>query len=254
MEVGIGEVASALVKAQTTLEPVPWVEGMTYEEASAVKHEMLQQLSSAGERQVIGYKVSMSYTWGALFSGDALPSGETVERAALFDPLIETEAVFYLDEDIGPAMTVSDVLARCRVGAGIEIADCRWKGWCPSTPARQMSVVPEMLEADNAFARLVVLDDHTVPGPSLVWPDVMIRAERNGQVIAGGTLDHAMGHPANVLLWAAHKLAKVGETLKGGQFVFTGNPYRQLVTLPRGETGQFAAVLEGVGTATASFI
>ena len=115
------------------------------------------------------------------------------------------------------------------------------------------SITPEMIEADNALARFVVLDSRTVPADSMSWPDVVVDARRDGKVIASGTLDHVVGHPANAVLWVAHQLAKQGDSLKQGQFVSTGNPYRQLVTLPFGEQGQFESVLHGVGTAAAQF-
>jgi 2-keto-4-pentenoate hydratase len=55
------------------------------------------------------------------------------------------------------------------------------------------------------------------------WPDVTVDARRDGKVIASGTLDHVVGHPANAVLWVA----------------------RQLVTLPRGQQGQLESVLHG---------
>jgi 2-keto-4-pentenoate hydratase len=250
----ITSVAAALAEAIGTLKPVPLIPAMTKPEASRIKREMQRLLSGDASRPLIGYKMSMSYTWGSLYDGDAMPSEAQIDRSRLFDPLIETEAVFYLDEDIRAGMALGDVLARCRVGAGIEVADCRWEGWCPSTPARMAPITPEMIEADNALARFVVLDSRTVPADSMSWPGVVVDARRDGKVVASGSLDHVVGHPANAVLWVARQLAKQGDSLKQGQFVSTGNPYRQLVTLPCGERGQFESVLHGVGTAAAQFI
>jgi 2-keto-4-pentenoate hydratase len=253
-EAEIAAVAAALAEAIGSLKPVPLIPAMTKPEASSIKREMQRLLSGDAARALIGYKMSMSYTWGSLYDGDAMPSPAQIDRSRLFDPLIETEAVFYLEDDIADGMALADVLARCRVGAGIEVADSRWEGWCPSAPARMASITPEMIEADNALARYVVLDSRTVPADSMSWPDVVVDARRDGQVVASGTLDHVVGHPANAVLWVAHQLAKQGDFLKEGQFVSTGNPYRQLVTLPSGAQGQFESVLHGVGTATAQFI
>jgi 2-keto-4-pentenoate hydratase len=228
----------------------------------------MRRLSDDGQRPIVGYKVSLTKSWGALFDGDALPSGASIAINTLFDPLIETEAIFHIDETIPAGCDIPGVLARCRVGSGIEVADSRWEGWRPSDQGFTFPplepLLPEarfrfpssaMIEADNGFARYVVLGTDTVPGTSLDWPQVRVDARRDGEIIAGGSLSHVFEHPANSVILLADRLASIGQALTPGLWVSTGNPYTDLLTVPAGRfPTTFESVVHGVGTTAVTFV
>jgi len=234
--------------------PVPRVADLTKSDAAQVKEEVIRLLSDNGRRQLRGYKVSLSRTWGALFDGDVLSSPARIERSSLFEPLIETEAVMWLDAEISSNMTITDVMARTHVSAGIEVADSRFENWLPADPARLIMPRPADTEADNAFASCVVIDSVRVAAHTLPLPKMTVAAYRDGVRRAQGLLENAMGHPANAVLWLARELESAGRALLPGQFVFTGNPYPEFITLDRGQRATFQAVIDGVGTSTANFV
>lgn len=79
----------------------------------------------------------------------------------------------------------------------------------------------------------------------LPLPAVNVAAHRDGVCIAQGSLDYVMGHPANAVLWLARESEALGRQLRTGQFVFTGNPYEQFVTLAKHEQGRLDALVDG---------
>jgi 2-keto-4-pentenoate hydratase len=250
----ISRLVDQLIQAHQQVAPLPLPADMSKAEATQVKQAFLRRLSCNGKRAPVAWKVSLSMTWGALFEGDVLASGATLERAAFFDPLIETELVFRPRTAIDARMDLAEVVARCDVAAGIEIADCRWQGWHPGDKARFTRPSAEGLEADNAFAARLVVDDNWVDAASLDLPATRVDARRDGRLIAGGTLDHVMGHPAQAVRWLAQQLAENGQQLPPGALIATGNPYRELVTLACGEQASFESVVAGVGTAHVRFL
>ena len=246
------DLAHRLVAARRSTVPVTPPPGMSKAQGTEVKSLALGLLSENGRRRVVGYKVSMSYTWGALTEDVVLPSPAVLRRAELFDPLVETEAVFRLHRDVSPDASLDDIIDSAHVIPAIEVADCRWTGWCPSDRGRFRVPTAAELEADNALSSWLVLGSDAVPARHLPLPDVRVTAQRNGEEIATGMLSHVMGHPAQVVRWLAQELAAVGEQLRAGQIVATGNPYNRLVTCPP-EGGRFDAVIDGVGRATVTF-
>jgi len=62
----IRKLAADLVAARKTMMPVPRVADLTKSDAAQVKEEVIRLLSDNGRRQLRGYKVSLSRTWGAL--------------------------------------------------------------------------------------------------------------------------------------------------------------------------------------------
>ena len=71
--------------------------------------------------------------------------------------------------------------------------------------------------------------------------------------LAEGSLLHIMDHPGNAVLWLARELANSGLVLEAGTLVSTGNPYRNLITVPE-RGGMFEARLAGVGSAFVTFV
>jgi 2-keto-4-pentenoate hydratase len=246
--------AAALLAARTSLQPVPRPPAMSKEQATEVKRRGIALHCGNGQR-VVGYKVSMSYTWGALTDADVFAGPATLRRGDFFDPLIETEAVFHLERDISPNDTIDDVVKHSKVSAGFEIADSRWQGWRPSTGDHATMGVPTRaeIEADNALSGCLVLGSERVPATALPLPDVTVTALRDGRSVASGSLTVVMGHPAQVVLWLASELAAIGETLRAGQLVSTGNPYRDLLTVPAGGTA-YEMEIPGVGSNRVTFI
>ena len=97
--------------------------------------------------------------------------------------------------------------------ASFEICDARIKDWkCP---------YPDFF-ADNGFSARVVLSGvwQPVSRVDLLGETVVLTQE--GNRIATGKGEMALGHPANAVAWLAGKLAERGKKLEAGQIVMTG--------------------------------
>jgi 2-keto-4-pentenoate hydratase len=252
---GPEDLARALVEARETLVPVPRVAGLEKPAAAVVKSHAWDLLSRRGADPVVGYKVSMTRAWGAFRARDVVPSGSTLSRSTLFDPVIETEAVIHLTEDVSAGSTLADVMRQARVSAGIEIADSRWRGWPPrhSDPTQLGIPGPAESEADNALSSWMVLQESTMEAESAGLPLAEVASVDDGLEVASGPLTAVIeGHPAQVVVWLAHRLAEVGERLRAGQFVTTGVPHHHILTVPA-DGGAYEARLAGVEPARVVF-
>lgn len=254
-EQDIQSLAVRLVRARQTLEPVPPPPEMTKLQASAVKHRTLGLLTAGNPSAIRGYKVSMSMTWGALTDEMIIEGPATLHRNRLFNPLVETEAVFRLGQTLDPACTLEELLAHSHVCAGIEVADSRWAGWQPSASEHSDRGIPNraQIEADNALSGVLVLGGPWIHAIELGDFDLNMAAWHDGQHLADGSLTHVMEHPGNAVLWLARELALHGRVLETGTLISTGNPYRDLITVPT-QGGLFEARLEQVGSAFVTFV
>lgn len=247
----VDSLAQQLFAARTTRSPVTRPAAMSKEQAALVKAKTLELLSQRGSQKIVGYKVSKSYSWGAFTADRVLSSPAKLARAAFFDPVVETEAVFLLDADIGADATLEFIVANSRVAAGIELADSRWRDWYPSDLSRFVKPNEAEIEADNALGSWMIIGGDAPAAASLPLPDVRVSAVRDGTELASGSLSFVMGHPAEVVRWLAGALAASNRSLRAGDFVSTGNPYRNFVTGQAGST--YTAAIDGVGKASVTF-
>lgn len=243
--------ARQLVAARTTRRAVPRPLSMSKAQATLVKHKVIELLSEQGKQAIAGYKVSKSYSWGALATNRVLSGPARLPREAVFDPVVETEAVFLLEADISADATIEFILAHSRVAAGIEVADSRWCDWYPSDLQRFVKPNEAEIEADNALGSWMIIGADSVPATQLPLPDVRVSAMKDGNVIASGSLTYVMGHPAQVVLWLAQALVASNLPLRAGDFVSTGKPYKNFVTGQAGST--YESVIDGVGSAALTF-
>jgi 2-keto-4-pentenoate hydratase len=251
----IAALAGQLVEARHTRVPIRRVAGLSAHDAALVKAEVGRLLGAQERGAVAAYKVSMPMTAGFLFEMDVLPAPAQIARSSLILPLVEAEAIFYLEDEILPGMSATEVMERCRIGVGFEICDGRWDSWRPDAPELLRQMTGPDMDADNGFAALLVTGDGTVSGASL--PDLAecrMHVYRDGAPCASGLLSRVMGHPARAVSWLAGKLGERGETLRPGQMVASGNPSATLLTLGFNETACFEANLDGVGGAAVEFI
>ncbi len=213
--------------------------GLTLEQAHSICEANIARRLEAGE-WLVGYKVGFTNlavrdkmglpdsTYGYLLDSILRFSGSTLDMNELIAPKIECEICMRLGQDLGgEGLTVEQVLAATdRVSAAFEICDARIKDWkCP---------YPDFL-ADNGFSARVVLpgDWRPVEGVDLLGEGVVLL--QDGQIVAEGTGDMAMGHPAKAVAWLAGKLAQRGKGLKRGQIVMTGT-LTPILPIARGST------------------
>lgn len=228
--------------------------GLTLEDAHAICEGNLQKRLDAGET-VAGFKVGFTNipvrdkmglpdsTYGYIMDSMVLKSGVNLLMKGLVEPKIECEICFMLGKDLeGKDLTVEDVLAATEsVSASFEICDARILGWkCP---------YPDFF-ADNGFSCRVVLsgDWHPVSGVDLLGETVVLT--QDGNKLAEGKGEAAMGHPANAVIWLAGKLADRKKGLKAGQFIMTGT-LTPILTIEKGST--YTASFSSLGEINITF-
>src|SRR5699024_11536401 len=70
--------------------------------------------------------------YGTLLTTDILTSGEHFSFDALFSPLVETEIIFILTDDLTLEASEEEILQKSTIAAGIEIPDSRYVDWFPN--------------------------------------------------------------------------------------------------------------------------
>ena len=227
----IERVGDVLVQAERDRAPVGPVSelvphGLSLDLAHAICERNIARRLDAGDR-IAGFKVGFTNipvrekmglpdsTYGYLLDSMILPSGGALPIDEFVAPKIETEICFRLGRELaGPDLTIDQVLdATDAVSASFEICDARIRDWkCP---------YPDFF-ADNGFSARIVLSGRWVPvrEVDLLGETVVLR--KDGDPIAEGRGEMALGHPAKAVAWLAGKLAERGRSLTAGMVVMTG--------------------------------
>jgi 2-keto-4-pentenoate hydratase len=224
----VSEVLVQAEKAATAVGPVSDLVsgGLTLDMAHTVCEENIQKRLDAGER-IAGYKVGFTNipvrekmglpdsTYGYLMENMILPAGGELRMDELVAPKIESEICFRLSKDLsGPDLTIEQVLdATDAVSASFEVCDARIRDWkCP---------YPDFF-ADNGFSARIVVPGRWVPVRDVDLLGETVVLSQDGNKIAEGKGEMALGHPANAVAWLARKLHERGKGLKAGMVVMTG--------------------------------
>lgn len=205
---------------------------------------------------VAGYKVGFTNipvrekmglpdsTYGYLLERMILDSGGGVDMAEMVAPKIETEICVRLGQDlVGPSVDAADVLAAAdAVRASFEICDARILDWkCP---------YPDIF-ADNGFsARIVLGESDWVQIGEVDLLEERVVLTKEGEAIADGRGEMALGGPLNAVAWLVNKLAERGRSLEAGQLVMTGT-LTPIIPIERGVT--YLATFSTLGRVEKSF-
>jgi 2-keto-4-pentenoate hydratase len=251
-DIGAAGLARELVDARSSLVPVARPDNLSLAAARAIKTETLRQLTADGTRAIVGYKVSLGATWGALTDDVAFTGPTELPRDDFFDPLLEGELVFLADAVLDSDSSIDDILDRCRVASGIEIADSRWKDWLPRDPSHFRIPSEIEIEADNAVCGGLVVSEMSRPARDMPLPDVDVAVQCNGAEVARQSLSRVMGHPAAAVRWLLQLLGADGIDVRPGQLISSGCPYSTFVTVPP-VGGIWQAAIDGLDCATLTF-
>jgi 2-keto-4-pentenoate hydratase len=245
----LSEILVQAEKTRTAIGPVSDLVagGLTLDIAHAVCEANIQKRLDAGER-IAGYKVGFTNipvrqamglpdsTYGYLMDTMVLPAGGELRMDDLVAPKIESEICFRLRADLsGPDLTIEQVLnATDSVSASFEVCDARIKDWkCP---------YPDFF-ADNGFSARIVVPGRWVPVRQVDLLGETVVLTQDGNKIAEGKGEMALGHPANAVAWLARKLSERGKGLSAGMVVMTGT-LTPITPIERGSTyvGSFSTL------------
>ncbi|MHB1355764.1 MAG: 2-keto-4-pentenoate hydratase [Anaerolineae bacterium] len=200
--------------------------GLTLEAAHSICEANMARRYAAGEK-LVGYKVGFTNiavrekmglpdsTYGYLTDRMVLANYGEFDMSELIAPKLECEICVRLKQDLaGTGLTIEQVLAATdALVAAYEICDARIRDWkCP---------YPDFF-ADNGFSARIVLGDTWLKADQLDLLTESVVFSQDGQKVAEGKGQNALGHPAKAVAWLAGKLAERGLGLKAGQLVMTG--------------------------------
>jgi 2-keto-4-pentenoate hydratase len=201
------------------------------ERAAYTVQDALHPLLTGTLGPVVGHKIGCTTAVMQAFLGIPNPcAGGVFERTVHASPArvrhadflhvgVECEIVVRLGRDLtpGPAPfdrdAVAEVVAACM--AGMEIVDDRYVDY--------KSLDTPTLIADDFFDAGCVLGSEVAGWRALDLAAATGRTRINGVEAGRGRGADVMGHPFAALAWLANNLAQRGQSLKAGQFVFTGS-------------------------------
>jgi len=198
--------------------------------------------TNIAERERMGLPDS---TYGYVMDDMVVASGGHLDTAARIAPRIETEICVRLASDLNRAdVTAADVRAAGGAArASFEVCDARIIDWkCP---------YPDFF-ADNGFSARIVLGDgewRPLEDVDLLSEEVVLAED--GQVIAEGRGEMALGHPQNAVAWLARMLAQRGRDLRAGQLIMTGT-LTPITPIERGSV--YTATFSTLGTVEKTFV
>ena len=150
-------------------------------------------------------------------------------------PLVELEIVFIAQQDIDAQVTDEQLLAGFQVAVGLEFPMPRYAGFPKITGGQFV--------ADNVAAWNVTYG----PAKQLSHKDLEnIKGILyfDGEQVGENTSVCVLQHPVNALRWLVNELAKNGQSIKKGQFIFSGT-----FTPPSpAKKGTYKGEIDGIGT------
>ncbi len=197
----------------------------------AVQERLHMLLSERGRGAIAGYKIGCTTPVmqaflripnpcaGGVFSSTVYRNSAALPYGDFLHVGVECEIVVLLDKDLPASQApfdrteVAQVVGAC--AAGMEVVDDRYVDY--------KSLDSPTLIADDFFDAAVVIGE-----PNEDWRDLDLgvlngTTRINDQEVGRGKGADVMGHPLEALAWLANSLAQRGQSLKKGQFVFTGS-------------------------------
>ena len=169
---------------------------------------------------------------GVIFAETIVPSGAALAASAYGRLALEFEIGLRLGRElppIGRPYALGDVAdAVASVCPAIEIVDDR--------NADYAALDVHALIAENSWNAGAVCGAATAALPDLASLEGTVR--RDGEVVDRGAGRDVLGHPLNALAWLANHLNALGERLRPGDLVMTGNLVTTKFVKP-GETYRF---------------
>lgn len=226
----VEEVANKILHAYQTKQPIEFIRhqySLDEETSYKVQDELISKITKLENVSAAGYKISMTSAetqaiagthepaYGTLLTSNVIKSGATISLSSLFTPLIETEIMFILTEDLSPGANEEEILNKCKIAAGIEVPDARYIDWFPNFS------LPDLL-CDNTATGLIVVSDLIDPLSFDELANIKMELFHNGEKISEGVSSAVLGNPVSSVAWLSEKLAKKNRILKKDMVISSG--------------------------------
>jgi 2-keto-4-pentenoate hydratase len=228
----ISELANELDMATasfTSLEA--FTEEFSVEKAYAVQDEYLAIRSRRTGSLKIGYKVALTSpgaqnalksthpAYGQLLKSDIEASGARISISKHFAPILETELIFKITENLSDNASLDEIASKSVVAAGIECPESRFLRWFGGAfPALSLRHVI----ADNCLAGFIVTSDRWVDSSTLDFPNLTCKLFVNSALVVSGSGSEVLGNPVKAIKWLNETLVKKGAGLKTGDVISSG--------------------------------
>ncbi|MFJ3658335.1 2-keto-4-pentenoate hydratase [Streptomyces nigra] len=227
--------AQELADAARTGVPVPLLSkrfpGLTLADAYRIQRINLDKQVSAGAR-IAGHKIGLTSAAmqeqmgidepdsGVFLTHMVAVSGARLRSAEFMSPRIESEIAFRLRRDLTEPSDLGAV--RSAVGEvflAFEVLDTVYADW-------NITLVDSI--AANAACAGVVIGSPVPFDPGWDLAAEQIRAQADGEDVAGGQGRDILGDPLQALVWLTHRLPVMGTTLRAGDIVLAGSVHASL--------------------------
>ncbi len=252
----VDEIASELWKAHQDGEyyPATWRNRLTVDEAYQVQARLLHNRVAAGAVH-IGWKVGLTAdvvrglydakepVFGYLLEEGGFRSGHTFTYADLYPPLMETEILITLKDDLhGPG--IERTAAKAAIGTIAPAFEV------PERRAGGLEVDFALGLVDNVSQRAYVWGDELPITPDFEFADVELELRKNDGIEARARGGDVMDHQLDTLSWLANTLPRYGMNLRSGQRVISGS-FTKPAPVEKGD--RYTACFSGVGEVSMSF-
>ena len=177
------------------------------------------------KEHVRGYKISLTSpetqgwfgadepAYGTLT--DSNMSDGVISLSDMSEPLIETELMFFIEEDIHHPVADKDLPGMISVAAGLEIPDSRFLDWFPKLSLGTIA-------ADNAVAGKIVAGEERKKLSYEELGNIDLKLFLNDKEIAEGHSSEVLGNPLEAVKWLVRTLHGKSKFLSRGMVISSG--------------------------------
>lgn len=258
MSIVVSEIARKILNTYKTKQPIEFIRNqysLNEETSYLVQDELIKRKCEMGNDEVAGYKISMTSAetqaiagtyepaYGTLLKSNLVKSGDSVSLSSLFTPLIETEIIFILTEDLTLGADEVEILSKSKISAGIEIPDARYIDWFPNFSLTD-------LICDNTATGLVVVSEPIKPLSFDELANVKMELLYNGEKISEGSSSAVLGNPVSSVAWLSRKLAHKNKILKTGMVISSGT----FISPTSVKEGTYTVIYSNIGKTEVTFV
>ena len=209
----------------------PFREDFTLLQSYLIQDEFLKIRGARSGNNKVGYKVALTSlgaqnalktdqpAYGQLLALDVEVNKTTIQLSQHFAPLLETELIFKIVEDISETANLDEIARKSIVAAGIECPESRFLKWFGgSFPALSLRHVI----ADNCLAGFIVVGDTWTKASELDLSNLTCELFINSNLVAAGSGAEVLGNPLKAVEWLNKELWAKGEGLKAGDLISSG--------------------------------
>ena len=226
------KLASALDKATSAHESIePFKNDFSVTQSYLIQDDFLKIRGARSGSNKVGYKVALTSpgaqnalktdhpAYGQLLASDVEVNGANISLSQHFAPLLETELIFKIVEDISETASLDEIARKSKVAAGIECPESRFLKWFGgSFPALSLRHVI----ADNCLAGFIVVGDRWTKASEINLANLSCDLFVNSTLVVSGSGAEVLGNPLKAVEWLNNELWAKGEGLKAGNLISSG--------------------------------